>query len=136
MLGHNERRCDVRACAGRRLWCNTFCERAATMPAPQYSTFESKNRSNGKPKRRYTLAEANRALPLVTRIVRDIVNAHERATQLQAKIEELPSGKDSASAQTQLDSALDQIGRASCRERGQSTEGEGWTKGARRATTR
>jgi hypothetical protein len=77
------------------------------MPAPKFSTFESKNRS--KPKRRYTLAEANRALPLVTRIVRDIVNSHERATQLQAKIEELPSGKDSASAQTQLDSALDRL---------------------------
>jgi hypothetical protein len=80
------------------------------MPAPQFSTFESKNRSNSKPKRRYTLAEANRALPLVTRIVRDIVNAHERATQLQAKIEELPAAaKDSAYAQDQLDSALDRL---------------------------
>jgi hypothetical protein len=80
------------------------------MPAPQFSTFESKNRSNNKPKRRYTLAEANRALPLVTRIVRDIVNAHERATQLQAKIEELPAAaKDSAYAQDQLDSALDRL---------------------------
>jgi hypothetical protein len=79
------------------------------MPAPQFSTFESKNRSNGKPKRRYTLAEANRALPLVTRIVRDIVNAHERATQLQAKIEELPAARDSAQVQGQLDSALDRL---------------------------
>src|SRR5688500_13689192 len=79
------------------------------MPAPQFSTFESKNRSNNKPKRRYTLAEANRALPLVTRIVRDIVNAHERATQLQAKIEELSAAKDSAHVQGQLDSALDRL---------------------------
>jgi hypothetical protein len=78
------------------------------MAAPQFSTFEPKNRSN-KSKRRYTLGEANRALPLVTRIVRDIVNAHERATQLQAKIEELPGAKEAAHAQDQLDSALDRL---------------------------
>src|SRR3954471_23951109 len=75
------------------------------MAAPQFSTSGAKNPS--KARRRFTLDQANKALPLVTRIVRDIVNTHERATQLQAKLEE-STGRETA-LQSQLDSALEQL---------------------------
>jgi len=74
------------------------------MAAPQFSTSGTKPT---KARRRFTLDQANKALPLVTRIVRDIVNTHERATQLQAKLEE-STGRESA-LQAQLDSALEQL---------------------------
>ena len=74
------------------------------MAAPQFSTSGTKP---SKSRRRFTLQQANKALPLVTRIVRDIVNTHERATQLQAKLEE-STGRESA-LQSQLDSALEQL---------------------------
>ena len=74
------------------------------MAAPQFSTSGTKP---SKTRRRFTLQQANKALPLVTRIVRDIVNTHERATQLQAKLEE-STGRESA-LQSQLDSALEQL---------------------------
>ena len=74
------------------------------MAAPQFSTSGTKP---SKTRRRFTLEQANKALPLVTRIVRDIVNTHERATQLQAKLEE-STGRESA-LQAQLDSALEQL---------------------------
>jgi hypothetical protein len=75
------------------------------MAAPQFSTSGAKNPS--KSRRRFTLEQANKALPLVTRIVRDIVNTHERATQLQAKLEE-STGREPA-LQAQLDSSLEQL---------------------------
>jgi hypothetical protein len=74
------------------------------MAAPQFSTSGTKP---SKTRRRFTLDQANKALPLVTRIVRDIVNTHERATQLQAKLEE-STGRETA-LQSQLDSALEQL---------------------------
>jgi hypothetical protein len=75
------------------------------MAAPQFSTSGAKNPS--KARKRFTLEQANKALPLVTRIVRDIVNTHERATQLQAKLEET-TGREPA-LQAQLDSSLEQL---------------------------
>ena len=77
------------------------------MAAPQFST--SKSKSAARPKRRFTLAEANRSLPLVGRIVRDIVNCHERATQLQGRIEECKSAKETLLMQEQLDSILERL---------------------------
>ena len=74
------------------------------MAAPQFSTSGPKP---SKARKRFTLETANKALPLVTRIVRDIVNTHERATQLQAKLEE-STGRESG-LQSQLDSALEQL---------------------------
>jgi len=74
------------------------------MAAPQCSTSGTKP---SKTRRRFTLEQANKALPLVTRIVRDIVNTHERATQLQAKLEE-STGRETG-LQSQLDSALEQL---------------------------
>ena len=77
------------------------------MAAPKSSASPSK--SEAKPKRRFTLAEANRSLPLVTRIVRDVVNSHERATQLQSKIEESSNAKETLGLQQQLDSTLERL---------------------------
>jgi hypothetical protein len=77
------------------------------MAAPQFSTFQTRNRPQ--PRRRFTLAEANRSLTLVQRIVRDIVNTHERATQLQGRLEESTSARDLAGMQSQLDAAIGQL---------------------------
>lgn len=74
------------------------------MAAPQFSMSGAKP---SKARRRFTLEQANKALPLVTRIVRDIVNTHERATQLQAKLEE-STGRE-AGLQAQLDASLEQL---------------------------
>lgn len=73
------------------------------MAAPQFSTFPP--RKGKRPRRVFTLKEANSSLPLVNRIVRDIVNTHEQASQLQAKIEESKAG-EGAKLQAQLREAL------------------------------
>jgi hypothetical protein len=77
------------------------------MAAPKFSTSPSK--SEEKQKRRFTLAEANRSLPLVGRIVRDVVNSHERATQIQSKIEESAQAKETLALQAQLDGTLERL---------------------------
>jgi hypothetical protein len=52
---------------------------------------------------------ANKTLPLVKRIVTDIVAAHDHALELQAKVERLRDGKDQNTVQTQLDGTLDRL---------------------------
>jgi hypothetical protein len=74
------------------------------MAAPQFSTSHAKHASRPRP--RFTLEQANRSLPLVRRIVRDIVNTHEQATQLQAKLDEAASPKAAKAVQEQLDAAM------------------------------
>ncbi|HEX8913200.1 MAG TPA: DUF2203 domain-containing protein [Humisphaera sp.] len=54
------------------------------MRGPQSAPPESV--STPRSKRRFTLAEANRALPLVSRIVADIVRVHGEAVDLQSEI--------------------------------------------------
>lgn len=76
------------------------------MAAPQFST--SKPQNIPRARRRFTLDEANRSLPLVSRIVRDIVSTHEKATQLQGSLEEC-APKDLASVQDQLDISLENL---------------------------
>lgn len=78
------------------------------MAAPQFSASRPKRVHRAR-KAPFTVQEANRSLPLVTRIVRDIVNTHERATQLQAKIDGLPRAKDSSALQSQLDAAAGEL---------------------------
>lgn len=70
------------------------------MAAPGFSTPQAKRPSRAR--RHFTVEQANRTLPLVTRVVRDIVNAHERLAQLQGKMEEA-GGKEAASLQEQVD---------------------------------
>ena len=82
------------------------------MAAPQFSAPGSV--SHSRPKRRFTLAEANRALPLVQRIVNDIVKTHALATRLQKEVERQSSAKhqqqqQQASIQGQLDACTNKL---------------------------
>lgn len=56
--------------------------------------------------RRFTLAEANRALPLVERVVRDIVAAHEQARQLHGQLSARPAEPVRASVERELEAQL------------------------------
>jgi hypothetical protein len=77
------------------------------MAAPQFSTPSAKPAP--RKKNSFTLRQANRALPLVSRVVRDIVNTHERATQLQAKLESTTNGKETGAVKEQLDHSLERL---------------------------
>jgi hypothetical protein len=57
------------------------------MAAPQF--FVPPRVKPSRPKRRFTLEQANRTLPLVSRIVADIVQVHQNATTQQEKLEKL-----------------------------------------------
>lgn len=57
------------------------------MAAPQF--FVPPRVSPSRPKRRFTLEQANRALPLVSRIVADIVRVHKSAAHVQGQLERL-----------------------------------------------
>jgi len=59
-------------------------------------------------KRRFSLEQANRAVPYVKRVVADIVNAHELILTLQAKMEDV-RGKTAAIVEKQLAAALDRL---------------------------
>jgi hypothetical protein len=59
-----------------------------------------------KPKQRFTLEQANRTLPLVSRIVRDIVATHKTITQLQQK--QSQQGKTAKANQQQQQSNTQQ----------------------------
>jgi hypothetical protein len=84
------------------------------MAAPQFSksgpSGSPKNASKGaeKVRRSFTLDEANRALALVSRVVRDIVNTNGCVAQLQAKLEGAKA-KEAKGVQGQLDAAVDRL---------------------------
>jgi len=59
-------------------------------------------------RRYFSVEQANRALPLVTRVVRDIVNTHECAAQLQGKLEEA-AGKAAVALRGQLQAVLENL---------------------------
>ena len=59
-----------------------------------------------RPARRFTLAQANRALPLVSRIVGDVVRTHDRAMALQARAE---PGKGPPPTHAELDAVMDRL---------------------------
>jgi hypothetical protein len=61
------------------------------MAAPQF--FSPASVTPSKAKRRFTLEQANRTLPYVSRIVSDIVKSHQTATDHQAKLETLRPGR-------------------------------------------
>jgi hypothetical protein len=70
-----------------------------------------------RPKRRFTLEQANRALPLVRRVVADLVRTHAAVVKLQRDLERGPGGgKDGKNAkevppaqQQQLDAAMNRL---------------------------
>jgi hypothetical protein len=70
-----------------------------------------------KPKQRFTLEQANRSLPLVSRIVRDIVATHKRITQLQQNQSQqgksqpgkTAKGQQTVPQQQELEAAVDRL---------------------------
>jgi hypothetical protein len=61
-----------------------------------------------RPIRRFTLQQANSSLPLVKRIVSDIVHLHGKATHYQQQLESL-SGREQLAAQQELDRVLTRL---------------------------
>jgi hypothetical protein len=72
------------------------------MAGPQFSVPPRVTPS--RPKRRFTLAEANRTLPLVCRIVSDITREHQKVTGLQEQLQHLSA---SAKARPQVEKDLE-----------------------------
>src|SRR3954452_4390984 len=62
-----------------------------------------------RPKRRFSLAQANSALPLVKRIVGDIVRTHGLVLKYQGELERLTSSKDPSATQSRLDDAVNHL---------------------------
>ena len=77
-----------------------------TMPGP--SSFTPRPVRPSLPAQRFTVAQATKSLPLVRRIVRDIVETHEHALDLQTRIESIPAD-DAAPTQKELDAAMDRL---------------------------
>ena len=77
------------------------------MAGPQSFTPRSVRPST--PKKRYLLDQANKTLPLVKRIVGDIVRVHEEALHLQERAESLREGVEHQKAQSELDLAMDHL---------------------------
>ena len=77
------------------------------MAGPQF--FTPPRVTPSKPARRFTLEQANKTLPLVKRIVADLVKMHKNATQLQASIESMTPGREQTAAQRELDAATDRL---------------------------
>ncbi len=77
------------------------------MAAPQ--SFVPKRPSRSKSVRRFTLKEANSTLPLVKRIVADIVKAHAHVAALRQRVQMLEGGKELVEVQQQLDAATEQL---------------------------
>jgi len=76
------------------------------MAGPQFFTPRSVRPS--RPRRRFTLEQANRSLPLVKRIVADIVRVHTDATKLQQKMER-GSKRDLPAMQSLLEQAMHRL---------------------------
>jgi hypothetical protein len=77
------------------------------MPGPSSFTPRPINRSV--PRKRFTAQQANKTLPLVKRIVGDIVAMHESALELQEKLESSRDTKSAPAAQSRLDAAMDRL---------------------------
>jgi hypothetical protein len=76
------------------------------MAGPQFIT--PKSVSPSRSPKRFTVAEANRSLPLVRRIVTDIVKSHEKVATLHAALESAKS-KDQTAAQKVLDHEVEHL---------------------------
>jgi hypothetical protein len=77
------------------------------MAGPQFFTPPSVTPS--RPKRRFTLEQANKTLPLVSRIVNDIVKVHEAATTLQSKLEVAAPKQPEQQTEAELEKKLDRL---------------------------
>ena len=77
------------------------------MAGPQFFTPRSVRPS--RPRRRFTLEQANRSLPLVRRIVADIVRVHAEAAKLQQQLERTTRSRDQSALQGSLEKAMHRL---------------------------
>lgn len=80
------------------------------MAGPQFSTSGPAHAT--RPKRRFTLELANRSLPLVKRIVADIVHTHADAAKARQDLERQPlavKGRQVQEAQARLEASLTRL---------------------------
>lgn len=77
------------------------------MPGPSFFTPRRVTPSTSK--KRFTLSQAEKSLPLVSRIVADIVQTHDRAVQMQTDLEQPLGSREQTHAQRQLDGMLDRL---------------------------
>jgi hypothetical protein len=76
------------------------------MAAPQLPA--SKRATPSRNAHRFTLEQANRSLPLVKRIVNDIVRTHTTVAERRDALEQA-TGKEAATAQREYDSAVERL---------------------------
>ena len=76
------------------------------MPGPQFLTPQPVSASL--PSRRFTVDQANKALPLVKRVVADIVRAHEEVCNYQAKLE-TAAAREQKGIQATLQQSLEHL---------------------------
>ena len=74
------------------------------MAGPQ--SFTPRSVKPSRPKRHFTVDQANRSLPLVKRIVGDIVATHAKVVELQAALEQSAAATKQPDQQQQIDSAI------------------------------
>lgn len=78
------------------------------MAAPQF--FVPPRVRPSRPRRRFNLEQANRTLPLVSRIVADIVRVHRNATAIQNQLERLPqAAKNRKEIEKNLEGCMERL---------------------------
>jgi hypothetical protein len=77
------------------------------MAGPQF--FTPKSVQPSRPRRRFTLEQANSTLPLVRRIVNDVVCTHKEAAKLQQQLERVVASAEQAQVQKDLELAMHRL---------------------------
>ena len=78
------------------------------MRGSQSASPDSSSAASGRSRRRFTVSEANRSLPLVRRIVTDIVGTHAQAIAVQSHIGRA-TPKEQGPLQSQLERLLERL---------------------------